>query len=154
MANRKHIPRAVELAAALLQLVDGDGKRLIPHEHAKLMTADQIISLFARDHYPVRVADGGPDEPWNITWRLRHEHKVKTAMVDLPHLGKQRRIRAREKAHQIAMNSILGDLCDDCPPTGYPTDKTRCLPCPLRKKIQSRPFPKGRKFAAKRPIAF
>lgn len=25
-----------------------------------------------------------------------------------------------------------GDLCDDCPPVGYPTDKTRCLPCPRR----------------------
>jgi Lar family restriction alleviation protein len=24
------------------------------------------------------------------------------------------------------------DLCDDCPPVGYPTDKTRCLPCPRR----------------------
>lgn len=22
--------------------------------------------------------------------------------------------------------------CEDCPPIGYPTDKTRCLPCPLR----------------------
>lgn len=25
-----------------------------------------------------------------------------------------------------------GDLCSDCPPVGYPTDKTRCLPCPRR----------------------
>lgn len=25
-----------------------------------------------------------------------------------------------------------GDLCEDCPPVGYPTDKTRCLPCPRR----------------------
>ena len=23
-------------------------------------------------------------------------------------------------------------LCDDCPPDNYPTDKTRCLPCPRR----------------------
>lgn len=23
-------------------------------------------------------------------------------------------------------------LCEDCPPVGYPTDKTRCLPCPRR----------------------
>ncbi|WP_428491656.1 hypothetical protein [Rhodopila sp.] len=27
------------------------------------------------------------------------------------------------------------DLCDDCPPIGYPTDKTRCLPCPRRNAI-------------------
>lgn len=25
-----------------------------------------------------------------------------------------------------------GDLCWGCPPTGYPTDKTRCEPCPRR----------------------
>jgi len=24
------------------------------------------------------------------------------------------------------------DLCADCPPVGYPTDKTRCRPCPRR----------------------
>lgn len=23
-------------------------------------------------------------------------------------------------------------LCEDCPPVGYETDKTRCLPCPRR----------------------
>lgn len=23
-------------------------------------------------------------------------------------------------------------LCEDCPPVGYPTDKTRCLECPRR----------------------
>ncbi len=23
-------------------------------------------------------------------------------------------------------------LCSDCPPVGYITDKTRCLPCPFR----------------------
>ena len=25
-----------------------------------------------------------------------------------------------------------GEACEDCPPEGYPTDKTRCLPCPRR----------------------
>ena len=28
--------------------------------------------------------------------------------------------------------SLAGKLCSDCPPVGYPTDKTRCLPCPRR----------------------
>ena len=23
-------------------------------------------------------------------------------------------------------------MCSDCPPVGYPTDKTRCTPCPRR----------------------
>lgn len=26
-----------------------------------------------------------------------------------------------------------GSLCEDCPPVGYPTDKTRCDPCPRAK---------------------
>lgn len=26
----------------------------------------------------------------------------------------------------------MSELCDDCPHAGYPTDKTRCLPCPRR----------------------
>lgn len=28
--------------------------------------------------------------------------------------------------------SEAAPLCDDCPPADYPTDKTRCLPCPRR----------------------
>lgn len=28
-------------------------------------------------------------------------------------------------------------LCDDCPPAGYPTDRTRCLPCPRRTTLET-----------------
>jgi len=24
--------------------------------------------------------------------------------------------------------------CEDCPPAGYPNEKTRCIPCPRRKR--------------------
>jgi Lar family restriction alleviation protein len=27
---------------------------------------------------------------------------------------------------------VASNLCDDCPPVGYPTDKTRCDPCPRK----------------------
>ena len=27
---------------------------------------------------------------------------------------------------------MTGTLCEDCPPVGYPTDETRCMPCPRR----------------------
>jgi hypothetical protein len=36
------------------------------------------------------------------------------------------------------LNEVPGEidaalkLCDDCPPAGWPTDKTRCAPCPRR----------------------
>lgn len=28
--------------------------------------------------------------------------------------------------------NLVESICDDCPPVGYPTDKTRCTPCPRR----------------------
>lgn len=30
-----------------------------------------------------------------------------------------------------------GELCEDCPPVGYPTDDTRCMPCPRRAQRRS-----------------
>jgi len=27
---------------------------------------------------------------------------------------------------------MCAGLCEDCPPEGYPTDKTRCATCPRR----------------------
>lgn len=35
-------------------------------------------------------------------------------------------------AEDHALAAACGPLCEDCPPVGYPTDKTRCLPCPRR----------------------
>lgn len=131
MGNRKAIPLKVQLAAALLQLVDEKGERLIPYTDSKTMTAAQIVSLFELDHYPFRVADGGEDVPWNLTWRLRAEHKRKTATIDQPQLAKQRRIRAREVMHKDAMSFDV-DLSD------YYKQ--------FKPKIPTRPFPKGRKF--------
>ena len=35
----------------------------------------------------------------------------------------------------IQMNKetpFFADFCEDCPPVGYPTDKTRCASCPRR----------------------
>jgi len=32
-------------------------------------------------------------------------------------------------------------LCSDCPPVGYPTDKTRCLPCPRRAILRTKENP-------------
>lgn len=34
--------------------------------------------------------------------------------------------------HISRQDSLESELCDDCPPIGYPTDKTRCIPCPRR----------------------
>ena len=34
--------------------------------------------------------------------------------------------------HHEPCPEALAVLCDDCPPAGYPTDKTRCEECPRR----------------------
>lgn len=143
---RKAIPIKIQLAAALLQLVDEKGDRLIPHRDAELMTSGQIVSLFELDHYPRRVADGGTDEPHNLTWRLRAEHKRKTATIDQPQIAKQRRIRAREQKHRESMEYKSGIMAAgfyEGPEWESPQERKIMG----RHKIPSRPFPKGRKFA-------
>lgn len=46
-------------------------------------------------------------------------------------------ILAREMEREAAqgrggLTEASEELCDDCPPVSYPTDKTRCTPCPRR----------------------
>ena len=85
--SRDHIPLKVKLAAALLKLGD------IPYSDARQMSADQICALYNFDHDPIRVADGGVSEPWNLTPRLIKEHRTKTAKIDVPQIAKSRRLR-------------------------------------------------------------
>lgn len=98
-AKRKQPNLSTKLAAALLtlerlRLICADRKAEADefYEHAKHMTAAQIISLFQFDHFPIRHADGGPAEPWNLDPKLIKPHRVKTNTVDRPQLSKQRRI--------------------------------------------------------------
>jgi hypothetical protein len=42
-----------------------------------------------------------------------------------------------------ATEAKADDLCEDCPPTGYPTDKTRCIPCPRRAPADAAEPPTG-----------
>jgi len=109
-----------KLAAALLTLGD------IEYEHAKLMTAAQIISLYHFDHYPIRRESGGPTAPWNLVPRLIAAHRDKTARVDHPEIAKGRDVRASEAQHRAAMASK------------EPGQKR-----PRRGAIPSRPFQKG-----------
>lgn len=97
MTKRPHINKDTKLAAALLTIrrenESGELVPVIPYEESKTMTAKQIISRFALDHYPVRHADGGPSLPWNLFWRPRPEHDKKTREIDVPQIAKQKRIR-------------------------------------------------------------
>lgn len=37
-----------------------------------------------------------------------------------------------DEGFSVGVNCGPDALCEDCPPDGYPTDKTRCAPCPRR----------------------
>lgn len=41
---------------------------------------------------------------------------------------------------EIPEKLIEAGLCSDCPPVGYPTDETRCEPCPRRHQWRVREF--------------
>lgn len=102
MRKRKRISDRMKLAAALLHYRRGaaDGfERVIPYEDGKQMSADQIISLFHWDHDPVPYAEGGPDEPWNLTPRLINAHREKTRKRDVPRIAKNKRIKRKHDRH-------------------------------------------------------
>lgn len=100
--SRAHISLKTKLAAALLTMLRpnerGELVRVISHEEAKTLTADQILARYHFDHYPIRKADGGEDVPWNLEPRPIDEHKQKTREIDQPQLAKQRRLRGETKA--------------------------------------------------------
>lgn len=98
--GRGYISLREKLASALCQMLcdDGTGKLVpvIPYEHAKQMTADQVLSLFEWDHWPRRKADGGEDVHHNLVPRFAAEHQEKTSTIDIPQMAKAARIRKRE----------------------------------------------------------
>lgn len=113
MSKRKaHIPAKEKLAAALLMCMrpDESGKlvRLISHEEAKHMTADQIISLFQFDHFPITEQQGGQAVAWNLEPRPIIEHRKKTATVDTPARAKAKRLAKKEAQHQAVMAAKYG----------------------------------------------
>lgn len=120
--SRAHISLETKLAAALLALGH------IPYEHAKLMTARQITSLYQFDHYPIRKDDNGPDEPWNIAPRLILAHRLKTSKFDRPQLAKADRLSDAQIAFRERLLATNPQL-----KSAYRFPKGR--------KLQSRPFP-------------
>jgi len=137
-----------KLAAVLRDLmVEEDGKlvRAIPLEHAKQMTARELMSLFEWDH-GIHKAIGGPDKHWNYTARLIPEHRIKTRKKDIPQIAKTKRI---EKDHAEFQRKILAK-------SGVASDvsETQTKPrsaWPKGRKLQSRGFPKKQSARPARP---
>lgn len=145
MARKAHIRLTTKLAAALLQIRDGQGERLIPHEHAKQMTDEQVISLFNFDHDPIPEAIGGPTIGWNLTPRLILDHRQKTAKIDIPQIRKGDRISAEHESFRKRMlaKAGVGEIPDGNIITQTPRKSGRSFPSGNR-KLLSRPFPKRR----------
>lgn len=99
--SKTHISLAKRCAAALLTMrtLDENGELvpLIPDEHARQMTAEQIISLFHFDHCPIPEFLDGPTEPWNLKPKMIAEHRIKTAKKDIPTYAKVVRLSAAQE---------------------------------------------------------
>lgn len=133
--KRKHISLKVKLASTLLKMLRADDvgvlRPVIPHDEAKTLTADQIISRFHFNHHPIPHACGGPDEPWNLDPEPVQRHREITAKIDIPRIAKGKRIVKSEAAHHAVMAAkVTGESA--------PTSKPRWA---KGRKLQSRPFP-------------
>lgn len=111
-----------KLAAALREIAG------ISMDHARLMHADQIISLFHFHHIEYHAQDGA-DEHWNLDPLLIAPHKERTAKIDIPQIAKTKRL---SKEHEEFQRRIL------TPRDERPKKKGTFPPS---RKMQSRPFP-------------
>jgi hypothetical protein len=120
--SRGPLSLKTKLASALLALGD------IPYEHAKRMTADQIISLYHFDHGILHGIEQ-INEPWNLTPRLIRPHREKSKR-DCGIVAKVKRISA---AHE--------DF------------RRRVLAIEKQPRIRSSRFPQGRKLQSRNDLS-
>jgi hypothetical protein len=109
-----------------------DGTPLIEWEHAKLMSAEQIVSLFQFDHYPIRHEAGGPTEPWNLQPRLIMAHRVKTATIDVPEIAKIKRVTKAQEEFRARL--LAKSFAEDFPNTWGGKPKTKWPSRPMGKR--------------------
>lgn len=95
--SRKKISDTTKLAAALRELFQ------IPHWHAKLMTEDQLLSLFEWHHNEYHATEGS-DEHWNLEPLTIKGHRARTAKIDIPQIAKTKRIK---KEHDDFVRRLL-----------------------------------------------
>jgi len=110
-----------KLAATLRELFQ------IPHEHAKLMSDDQIISLVQFHHIEYHATDGS-DEHWNLDPMLIAPHKERTAKIDVPQIAKTKRITAAQAEFRRTMLTPRADR---------PPKQSRWASRPFQKRIKS-----------------
>jgi hypothetical protein len=104
---RKSPTMAEKLASVLLELqrLRGDP---IDREHAKLMSAAQVNSLFHFDHAAGYACDGKDNHPTGLTPLLIAEHREKTAKKDIPAIAKGKRVSAKHEKFRDKMLAKSG----------------------------------------------
>jgi hypothetical protein len=144
-STKRRQPNLTEkLASALLNLAteDQEGRvsylfSLAEREVMKLMTPEQICSLFQYDHGIHHAIDGSM-HPTNLTPRLIQVHRVKT-VADRKLIDKTKRVSRAHAEHQAkrAVGGTLAEVIEKIAPK--PKPKMRW---PQGRKLQSRPFQK------------
>jgi hypothetical protein len=100
-----------KLAAVLLLLKVGD-EWLIPEPTRSKGNAHEILRYATWDHYPIRRADGGTNDPRNIRPLSIAAHGEKTAKTDIPQIAKGKRLaRSAEETRRIILARV-GQLAD------------------------------------------
>jgi hypothetical protein len=112
--KRAHIPLKTKLAAAL-------ANHFIPHEDAKRMTEDQVLSLFQWHHCPFPVAAEGGDQFWNLMPVLIVRHRTITAEVDAKVNAKHRRITKQQE--EFRRRLLAKDRGESRPHSRWPKRK-------------------------------
>lgn len=101
-----------KLASVLLVLKLGDDW-LIPEPIRSKGSADEILAYCQWDHYPVRRADGGTNDPRNIRPLPVAVHAEKTAKKDLPEIAKGKRLSASAEETRRIILAKVGKIADD-----------------------------------------
>jgi hypothetical protein len=145
-AKRSHIPCATKLASALLTIVrpDETGKfvPVISYEEAQKLTAEQVISRFRFDHYPIPHAQGGPDHHSNLLPRPTAEHEARTAKLDIPQIAKTKRLSKQQEAFRARLLAKTEG------------EQASALASGGKQKISSAPFRKSQpQRTASRPLS-
>jgi hypothetical protein len=135
MTSRRPPSYSEKLASVLLLLKVGD-EWLIPEPTRSKGNAREILALCHWDHYPIRRADGGTNDPRNIRPLSIAAHGDKTAKTDIPQIAKGKRLaRSAEETRRIVLARV-GQLAD----------------AEVNRRTSARPLPCGKLSGWKKPL--
>jgi hypothetical protein len=140
---RKYIPYPERLASALACLLPQEQRDDL---RARKVPARVVLALFDQDHV-ILHALGGTDDWWNITPRLRAEHREKSRR-DTAVVAKVKRIARKNAPIDYVSQHGTHTWADGCPICEVSREPIR-----PKRSIASRPFQKGHRPMRRRLAA-